>query len=264
MAAPKRKIYQAVDSCKKVLKSFEVQGYENVIFSALFYRGGKKLNSIEGADTQYFSKLILNYEKTENPDKVKIEFKNGDSESLLWSKEYNVSEAGVEPVSMANGFQGFGEAEINDIVQRKLSDYEKIKEAEELREQLEELTAENDELRGSLEEATDQLYAKKQIEYYANLLGMAMPGLAKVLGKSQAGQALGFLSGTDDEPQQIESLNANSKKTDDSQTVIIQMIDEYMHSLDTVSLGKLYLIMCEFSSNSALINKTLELLTTKE
>lgn len=252
-----RKINYAINCCKDVLKSFTVQGMDSVLFNASFYKGGKKLNSIENAETQYFSELMKNYNKTESPDKVKIEFRNGDNNALLWSKDYNLADNVMEPVTVSTGFQGFGEAEINGIVETKIRDYERNRETESLRLQVEELTAENDELRGELEELNDSLEAKKGMEYYANILGMAMPGLAKVLGKSQAGQALGFLSGTEEE-NQLEAA-----KPSDNKSTVIQLLNEYMQSLDERTLGKVYLVLCEFSSNQLLIDEVLKTINSK-
>ena len=257
--AKKRKIYHVVTNCKTVLDSFPAQGYEAVTFNALFYRNGKRLNSIENADTQYFAELVRNYDKSENPDKVKVEFRNSETIALLWSKEFNLADAITPEVTPVSSFQGFGEAEINEMVERKLSDYERVKEVEELRTRLDESLLRIEELEGELEEANAQLGAKKQVEYYANLLGMAMPGLAKMLGKTQAGQALGFLSGYE-EPDPQDGVE---DETTDSRTAILQMVSEYCESLDNTTLGKLYLVLCEFNSDGGLISRTLEFLTHK-
>lgn len=63
-------------NCGKVLESLKVQGFELIMFTALLYRNGKKLNSIEKANTEYFAELMRNYDKSEEPDKVKVEFRN--------------------------------------------------------------------------------------------------------------------------------------------------------------------------------------------
>ena len=77
----RRKIYHVIEVCQKMIKTFPKQGHSKVIFNAMFYRNGKRLNSIEQAVIENFSPLVRSYDKSENPDKVKVEFKDVDLES---------------------------------------------------------------------------------------------------------------------------------------------------------------------------------------
>ncbi len=72
----KKKIYHVIEVSQKMIKTFPKQGHNNVVFNASFYRNGKKLNSIEQATVSNFSALMRSYDKSENPDKVKVEFKD--------------------------------------------------------------------------------------------------------------------------------------------------------------------------------------------
>ncbi len=102
----------------------------NVVFNAVFYRNGKKLNSIEQADVVNFSHLVRNYDKSENPDKVKVEFKDQESGNLIWAKTFQWTDVDEEIPRALSGYSGLGEAEVNDLVQRKFSEMERSKELE--------------------------------------------------------------------------------------------------------------------------------------
>ena len=84
----KKKIYHLIQVSQKMIQTFPKQGHSNVVFNAVFYRNGKKLNSIDQADVANFSHLVRSYDKSENPDKVKVEFKDQDSGSLIWAKTF--------------------------------------------------------------------------------------------------------------------------------------------------------------------------------
>ena len=56
-----------------MIKTFPKQGHNHVVFNAVFYRNGKKLNGIDQAAVENFSALVRSYDKSENPDKVKVE-----------------------------------------------------------------------------------------------------------------------------------------------------------------------------------------------
>ena len=120
-----------------MIKTFPKQGYSAVVFNATFYRNGKKLNAIEQADVSAFSQLIRSYEKSESPDKVKVEFKDTDKGILIWAKTFDVNEIEEEIHNRTtSGFQGLGEAEINDMVQRKFNEMERQKTLEQLQQEL--------------------------------------------------------------------------------------------------------------------------------
>ncbi|NBU73357.1 MAG: hypothetical protein EBS53_18270, partial [Bacteroidetes bacterium] len=124
----KRKIYHVIEVSQKMIKTFPKQGHQHVVFNAVFYRNGKKLNSIDQAAVQNFSALVRSYDKSENPDKIKVEFKDQDSGTLIWSKTFQWTEVDDELPRSLHGFAGLGEAEVNDLVQRRFSELEKSRE----------------------------------------------------------------------------------------------------------------------------------------
>lgn len=239
-------------------KTFEKQGYTNVVFNALFSRNGKKLNSIENASIANFSTLVRNYDKAENPDKVKIEFKNQDDNVLIWSKVYDLNDSLEDIPKSLSGYAGLGEAEVNDLVQRKFSEMERSKELERLSAELTKAIAMNEELQYQVSDMQASLDAKKQIEYYSSVIGMALPGLAKFFTGTPVGSAINFLSGTEETQNQIDQVK---DKGPDQREVILDLIQTFCEGLSNQELGTMYLLLSEIEKDKSTLKTILELIT---
>lgn len=254
----KRKIYTVTQSCARLIKTFAKQGHTQVVFNALFYRNGKKLNSIENAAIDNFSALVLSYDKSENPDKVKIEFKSADDQVLIWSKVFEFHDSDAELPKTLAGYTGLGEAEVNEMVQRKFSEMERSKELERLSAELTKATAINEELQYQVSDMQASLDAKKQIEYYSSVIGMALPGLAKFFTGTPVGNAINFLSGTEEPSAQIEG--GKDKEPDQRQT-ILELIQSFCQGLSNQELGTIYLLLSEIEKDKSVLKTILELIT---
>ena len=239
-------------------KTFEKQGYANVVFNALFSRNGKKLNSIENASIANFSTLVRNYDKAENPDKVKIEFKNQDDNVLIWSKVYDLNDSLEDIPKSLSGYAGLGEAEVNDLVQRKFSEMERSKELERLSAELTNAIAMNEELQYQVSDMQASLDAKKQIEYYSSVIGMALPGLAKFFTGTPVGSAINFLSGTEETQNQIDQAK---DKDPNQREVILDLIQTFCEGLSNQELGTMYLLLSEIEKDKSTLKTILELIT---
>jgi hypothetical protein len=250
-----------------MIKTFPKQGYKTVVFNATFYRNGKKLNTIENADVSAFSQLIRSYEKSENPDKVKVEFKDNEKGILIWAKTFDVNEIEEEIQNRANsGFQGLGEAEINDMVQRKFNEMERQKTLEQLQQELQQQKELNEELQFQVNDLQTTLDAKKQVEYYSNIIGMAMPGLAKFLTNTPVGTAMSFLAGTEEKDKEKKELDSNEKQEskeaqNDQRQGIISLITEFCSTLTNQELGTLYLLFIELEKDKENIQRILKFIT---
>ncbi len=242
-------------------KTFEKQGYTNVVFNALFYRNGKKLNSIENASISNFSTLVRNYDKAENPDKVKIEFKNQYDNVLIWSKVYDLNDSLDDIPKSLSGYAGLGEAEVNDLVQRKFSEMERSKELERLSSELSKTIAMNEELQYQVLDMQASLDAKKQIEYYSSVIGMALPGLAKFLTGTPVGTAINFLSGTEENQSQ---LDASKDKDPNQREAILDLIQSFCQGLSNQELGTMYLLLSEIEKDKAALKTILDLITQNQ
>jgi DNA repair exonuclease SbcCD ATPase subunit len=148
-------------------------------------------------------------------------------------------------------FQGFGEAQIGELLNQKIAELRKQEELEELRSETEQLSQENEALRRQLDALEETVEAKKKVEYYANILGLAFPGLAKMLSTTPLGGTLGALAGLDT-PENTSSDTEKSQRE-----TIIELVSEFMASLDDQALGQLYLVFIELSNNPALIGTLL-------
>ncbi len=254
----KRRIYHLIEVCRKMITTFPKQGYSSVVFNAVFYRNGKKLNAIEQAEVANFSQLVRSYDKSENPDKVKVEFKDLTKGLLIWAKTFEVNELDEEIHRTTSNFSGLGEAEVQDLVQRKFAELERQKAIEQLQVELQSQKEINEELKYQLTDMQTTLDAKKQVEYYSNIIGMALPGLAKFFTGTPVAEAMNFLAG-EEEQKAIETTDA--KDQPDQRQSIINLIGEFSASLNNQELGTLYMLFIELEKDKANIQRILRYLT---
>jgi hypothetical protein len=256
----KKKIYHVIEVSQKMIKTFPKQGHQNVAFNASFYRNGKKLNSIDQATTDNFSALVRSYDKSENPDKVKVEFKDQDTGNLIWSKTFQWTDADEDIPKSLSGYSGLGEAEVNDLVQRKFSEMERSRELERMSAELQKLQAINEDLEFQVQDMQNTIEAKKQVEYYSNIIGMALPGLAKFFNNTPVGAAMNFLAGTDeDKAKEIEEGKQEPKDT--QRETILEMISSFIQSLNNQELGTMYLMLSEIEKDRSNMQRILHFIT---
>ena len=261
----KKKIYHVIQVSQKMIQTFPKQGHVNVVFNAVFYRNGKKMNSIDQADVVNFSHLVRNYDKSENPDKVKVEFKDQESGNLIWAKTFQWTDVDEEIPRALSGYSGLGEAEVNDLVQRKFSEMERSKELERMTAELQRLQSENEELEFQMQDMQNTLDAKKQVEYYSNIIGMALPGLAKFLSNSPMGAAMNFLAGTDQEGKSIDQTKELETEPKDSQReTILEMIASFCKTMSNQELGTMYLMLSEIEKDRTNLQRILQFITQSQ
>ena len=223
----RRRIKRLVEACTKAIRAQQMQGHESILFSALLSRRSKKLNSIERAAVDNASRLLRDYINSEDPDKVRVELR-GERDELLWSKTFSL-EVDDGPVETGD--------ELRD-----------------LRVQRDQLEQENEQLRRQLDEAEESLEAKKSIEYYSGIIGIALPGLARMLSGSPLGSTLGMLAGM--------GADAGAQQSGgDESSLMIEEIGQFTRSLDHQQLAKLYMVVVELSNNRELIGSVLSYIT---
>jgi hypothetical protein len=258
----KKKIYHVIQVSQKMIQTFPKQGHSNVLFNAVFYRNGKKMNSIDQAAVANFSPLVRSYDKSENPDKVKVEFKDQDSGSLIWAKTFEWTDVDEDIPRSLSGYSGLGEAEVNDLVQRKFTEMERSKELERMSSELQRLQSVNEELEFQMQDMQNTLDAKKQVEYYSNIIGMALPGLAKFLTNSPVGAAMNFLAGTNEEGKTIEKVKESDSEPKDTQReTILEMIISFCKTLSNQELGTIYLMFSEIEKDRGNLQRILQFIT---
>jgi hypothetical protein len=156
-------------------------------------------------------------------------------------------------------FRGLGQAEVAELVNQKLQEIRRSDELEELRSYRDELESENNELKSQLQELEGVVEAKKNIEYYSGIIGLALPGLAKMLSSTGLGSTLGMLAGID-QPQEL----SKAAEPKGQRETIIELVTEFMQGLDDTQLGHLYLVFVELSNKPALIATLLSQLSQKQ
>jgi len=258
----KKKIYHVIEVSQKMIKTFPKQGHNHVVFNAVFYRNGKKLNGIDQAAVENFSALVRSYDKSENPDKVKVEFKDQDSNLLIWSKTFEWHDVDDEIQKPFSGYSGLGEAEVNDLVQRKFSEMERSKELERMSSELTRLQALNEELEFQMQDMQNSLDAKKQVEYYTNIIGMALPGLAKFFTNSPIGTAMNFLAGNGETDKGIATPKPDTQDQGDGQRdTILEMISAFCNTMTNQELGTMYLLLTEIEKDRGNLQRILHFIT---
>lgn len=249
MSTDKNKRYNIAATVRKAITAQAMLGHEDVMCSAILSRRGKKLNSVDRSPKENFTRLMHQYIQSEAPDKVRVELRSSD-DALLWTKNFSFEQERVE-VTTQMDFQGFGEAQIGELLNQKIAELRKQEELEELRSETEQLSQENESLRRQLDALEETVEAKKKMEYYANILGLAFPGLAKMLSSTPLGGTLGALAGLDTQEEPSSPAEKSQRDT------IIELVGEFMSGLDDQALGQLYLVFIELSNNPALIGTLL-------
>lgn len=252
----KNRRYNIASTIRKAIAAQKMLGHEHIVCSAFLSKRGKKLNSIEKSTSKNFTRLMHQYIQSEGPDKLRIELR-GDGQVLLWTKTFSFEVAPQATVPVNSDFQGLGEAEVNDLLNQKITEMRRAEELEGLKSDNEQLTRDNESLKAQVQEMEEVVEAKKKVEYYANILGLAFPGLAKMLSTSPLGNTLGALAGIDTP----ESDEDRGEEQNDQRAAIIELVTEFMGSLDDALLGQLYLIFIELSNNPSLIGGLLNHLT---
>ena len=164
-----------------------------------------------------------------------------------------------------NGYAGLGEAEVNDLVQRKFTEMERSKELDRMSSELQRLQSVNDELEFQMQDMQNTLDAKKQVEYYSNIIGMALPGLAKFLSNSPMGAAMNFLAGTEAQGKEIEQGKVVESEPKDSQReTILEMITSFCKTMSNQELGTMYLMLSEIEKDRNNLQRILQFITQQQ
>jgi hypothetical protein len=258
-----------VTTTKGMIRTIQSQGTGDLMFTATLYKHGRKLNSIELAEAGSFSRLIRQYVKSEQPDKVRVELKTMSDNVQKWMKQFDLQDSGetlsrslpLPSPTYSTGYAGLGEAEINDLVNKRFVELEKQKELERVNQELNELRERNGELERELEELTTTVEAKKQVEYYSSIIGAALPGLAKFFEASAIGPALTFLAGSEDDKE-----NGLDEPLLEAPMVSapVDMLCNFIRTLNEQEIATLYLLMAEVEKDRSNIQRVLSYITRQQ
>lgn len=264
------------------IRTYQQQG-KDVLFSAIFITGKEKTKLVDHAPVGQLSLITKNL-KCENPDKIRIELYDGkENTNPLWLKEIVLfaPETETEP----GGFKGFGEAEINRIVDERFREKQRLAEYEQLKERVLELTGENEELHDTIDELEShnaqleqELDNKKQIRYYTGMLGDILEsfGIAKDRIKKPIAELMG-ITGDEDTTKQlevkkednsgiVENKNAATGLSPEEQkrNEIIALIAEYLKTTSNEILAGIFSIFSEIEQNNSMAAEILQFINQKK
>lgn len=260
---------------REKIRTFEKQG-KNVVYTAIFITGKDKVKLVDRAPATQLALVGRNL-KYENPDKVRIELYDGEqSKNMLWVAEIMVNQQGDEDKPSISGFQGLGEAEINQIVDERFRQRQQNLEYEQLKEQVAELSDENqglqdelETLRNEKEELEKEIESKKNIRYYAGMLGDILEsfGIAKEKIRTPLAGLMGI---TDVEKKKEESvgfidnsgLDKEVSPEEEKRNEIINLISEYLRSSSNQTLANVFSIFSEIEKDELVADKVLQYLNT--
>jgi FtsZ-binding cell division protein ZapB len=272
----KNKYTLNLSNIRTKIRTFREQG-KDVLYSAIFINGKEKVKLVDRAPVSQLSLVTKNLQ-CETPDKVRIELFDGkETPNPLWFKELPArQEIEVE----TQEFKGLGEAEINEIVDQRFRERQRNAEYENLKERVMELTEENEELHDSIEELENEnsrleqeLEAKKQIKYYAGMLGDIFEsfGISKDKIKKPIAELMG-INDAEDKPKSIEAKADNSGIVDESKpttsteeqkrTEIISLIAEYLSTTSNQTLANVFNIFSEIEADNGIADKIIAYINT--
>ncbi|HEY4785963.1 MAG TPA: hypothetical protein VIH57_07935 [Bacteroidales bacterium] len=270
------KFASSMGNIRTKIRTYKKQG-KNVLYSATFITGKEKVKLVDRAPVSQLSLVTKNLQ-CETPDKVRIELFDGkEMPNPLWFKELPViQETETEPQE----FKGLGEAEINEIVDQRFRERQRTVEFEQLKERVMELTEENEELQDSVEELEtenarleQELESKKQVRYYAGMLGDIFEsfGIDKGRIKKPIAELMG-INDSDVNPKQIDSSDSSGiveekhgqSAEEKKRNEIISLIADYLRTTSNQTLANVFSIFSEIEANNSVADKIIDFLNTQK
>jgi hypothetical protein len=256
-----------------------------VFYSTTVINNNKSLKVIEKEPIKTLNNRINNLVKMEEPEIIKVDlFIEGDK----WLEGNVCDLRSKEGNTPTTNFQGLGEVEINAIVEKRFDEKKREYEYLEMTEAVKELSDENDELKERIEDLEKQnnellqsLEQKKQIRYYAGMLGDILESIG--IRKEKLSKPIAELMGIDEKPEQrqiagrtdnsgiveetaFQQPNTGTPMTTDEQKrfEIISLISQFLNSVDNQLLGELFTIFSEIETNRTLAPEILEYIQKKK
>lgn len=252
------------------IKLFPDNGHTEVYFSAQFYSGGKKQNCIERGELESFSKLVRTYILSEEADSVRIDFISEKTGKSIYSKVLSdlrkpdaetasKTEASTDNAQPRQGYFGLGEAQLHEMIDKKVAEIERANKFESMSKELEELRKKNEEQEETIVELRAENKAKSSIEFYSGLIGNALPGIGQLLANTPLAGATSFLAGLG--TGEKESLTADDSEGDEEASTITALITEFCATLNQQEQSALHLLFMAFEKDRNTIQDALRYIT---
>jgi len=256
-----------------------------MFFNATVVNDNKSQKLIEMEPVSSLNRKVNILVKTETPEILKIDLFNDQGQWI----DGNVCDLRTKSDnSTHSSFQGLGETEINAIVERRFDEKKREYEFAEMKELVKELSEENDELKLHIEELETQnddlsqkLEKKKQLRYYAGMLGDILESIG--IRKENLRRPLAELMGVDEKddlkklPEKADQSgiieeragsftqqSATANTEDQKRFEVISLITQFLNSIDNQLLGELFTIFSEIETNKELAAEILEYIEKKK
>ncbi len=274
----------------------EIEKGNRIFFSASVVTDNKSTKIIDREPLESMTKQINHMVKAEKPEIIKVDLF---TESGNWIDgnvcDLRSKEVPIQPPS----FQGLGEAQINALVSQRFDELKKEVDFNEMKDMVKDLADENDELKKRVEELEDQneeleetLESKKQVKYYAGMLGDILESIG--IKKEKLRKPLAELMGLNDNDDNNEKKSLPAKEDSSgivdentaqnttqeqnssentsgnnatSQTMsedeqkrseIILLISQYLSNVNNQLLGEIFTIFSEIESDKTLAPNIIE------
>lgn len=251
--------------------------------NVIFYYGRQKEMIMERSKVTNAGE-ISEFLKVDKPDKIRIEyFKGADATKYDTFKIYPYEPASESyQTHLQPQPQGLGEVEINNLVDQRLREQKRAEEFTRLHQEVSELSAELDEQKELVEELETEneqlkteLEGKKQIRYYAGMLGDILEGIG--ISKDKIRSPIASLMGvTDEEPKTKKTESTYEDKSglvedepqlseeEEKRMEVINLITEFLKVRDNETLKSVFTIFSEVESNPAMAQELVQFIQAKK
>jgi cell division septum initiation protein DivIVA len=263
---------------------------KRILYTATFINGRSYRKVLVKMDALEIVSQVNVQLAIEKPEKVKIDMFTDAGEYV----DMNVCEVvdNIPQVNQPIQFKGFGEAEINQIVDQRFSERQRLIEHEELKEEVKLLTSENEELENRIEELENrnaeletEIETKKSIKYYAGMLGDILEsfGIEKKKIKKPIAEFMGITDGNEAPQKQLPAKTTDNsgiveetpapQKPSESNAVaseeqkkdeLINLITDYLKSTSLLVVAKLFHIFSDIEANNAVADELMEYLQKRK
>lgn len=264
----------------KMLKAEKQITDKQIYFTAVYSKLGKKITeSKDKTSLTAFTAVMTGRYQVCHPDSITVTWHHADTGEKLFEHTFTITrtqrdnelepQVQSEVPAQASGFMGLGEVEVNNLVEKRLTELRQREEYERLREENQKMQLQIAELETHNADLKHDIAAKETTESYMKILGMALPGLAKFFGGAGL---LSMLAGTEEaaqpslgEAQPTVQPHATPKEAKDEREQMIYMLRDYMlDELSQQEVATLYIMFMEIQKDKSLIQRILNNLTTQQ
>ena len=192
---------------------------------------------------------------------------------MLWVVEIETNP--TDEAEKPSTLQGLGEIEINQLVDERFKQRQQTSEFESMKGKVADLFSENEQLQDEIEDLRNQkeelekeLDSKKNIRYYAGMLGDILESFG--IEKSAIRKPLAGLMGIEEtaKPKLPDTDHSgiveNASPEEERRSEIISLISEYLRSTSNQALVKVFSIFSEVEKDEKVADTILEFLNTSK